>query len=175
VAREYQNLSADERRRFYPFVSGFDPTDKNAVRQIDRIMTWFPGVFVGIGEIFCPHDDLSRLTADEQPRANHPALDPVFDYAADHDLPVWIHSNIGTFALPEPIYAFKVEEGLENHPDTRIVWCHAGYSRNLNITGHTERLGAMLDKYPNLWADISWLVYDDVIAKDGKIDESWQP
>jgi predicted TIM-barrel fold metal-dependent hydrolase len=173
VAQAYLKLSPVQRERFYPMIAGFDPTDMNAVEQIDRIMTMYPGVFVGIGEILLRHDDLSRMTADDLPRANHPALDAVYDYAARHDMPVWIHSNIGTAAYPDPIYESEVEEVLTKHPDTRIVWCHAGYSRNLNITRHPDRVRAMLKNHPNLTVDISWVVYDNVIAKDGKIDETW--
>lgn len=173
VAQEYLSLSPEQQKRLYPFICGFNPTDKNAVEHIERIMTWYPGVFVGIGEILTRHDDLSRLTSDEQSRANHPALDPVYTYAADHDLPIWIHSNIGTVNNPNPIYGEEIKEVLDNHPDTRIVWCHAGYSRNLNITGHPEYIRDMLKQYPNLWVDLSWVLYDDVIAKDGVIGEAW--
>lgn len=136
VAGEYQKLSAENRTRFYTLISGFDPTDKNAIEHINRIMALYPGVFLGIGEVLFRHDDLSRMTVDELPRANHPAMDPVYEYAAQHDMPVWIHSNIGTAGFPDPIYENEVEDVLNRHPDTRIVWCHAGYSRNLNITAH---------------------------------------
>lgn len=173
VAQQYLNLSPDDRKRFYPLISGFDPTDKNAIEHISRVMALYPGVFLGIGEVLFRHDDLSRMTVDELPRANHPAMDPVYEYAAQHDMPVWIHSNIGTAGFPDPVYESEVEDVLNRHPDTRIVWGHAGYSRNLNITAHPDRVRAMLRNHPNLWVDISWVVYDDVIAKDKKLNAQW--
>jgi len=173
VAHEYLSLTPDQRERFYPFLCGFNPTDMNAVDQIERMMSLYPGVFVGIGEVLFRHDDLSRLLSDEQPRVNHPALDQVYKYAAEHDMPVFIHSNIGTPAYRDPVYGSEVEEILANHPDTRFVWCHAGYTQNLNITGYPGYMREMFEKYPNLWVDITWVIYTDLIAKDGTVNDEW--
>jgi hypothetical protein len=133
LARAVLDLPAAQRARVHPMISGFNPTDKNAIDHVRRMMDWYPGMWEGIGEVMARHDDLTRLTTDETGRANHPAMTAVYDYAAENDLPVWLHSNIGTVGLEEPIYLDELRNAVKDHPKTRIVWCHAGFSRNLKI------------------------------------------
>ena len=173
VAQEYLNLTASQRERIYPCISGFNPTDKNAVEHIERVMKYYPGVFFGIGELLLRHDDLSRMTEGELVSANHPALDPVYEYAGVHDMPVFIHSNIGTRGYSDPVYYDEIIDVLRKHPDTRIVWCHAGYSRNLTINRLPEKIREALNQNQNLFIDISWVVYDEVIAPNDSVDQEW--
>ena len=49
----------------------------------------------------------------EQARANHIALGPVYIFAAEHDLPVWVHSDISSVWIQEPIYLYEMEEAVE--------------------------------------------------------------
>jgi len=173
VGLEYQKLPPSQQERIYPCISGFNPTDKNAVEHIERVMEYFPGVFCGIGELLLRHDDLSRMTEGELVCANHPALDPVYDYAGAHDLPVFIHSNMATRGYSEPVYFDEMIDVLKRHPDTRIVWCHAGYSRNLTITDLPGKIREGLAGNPNLFIDISWVVYDEVIAPNNTLNQEW--
>jgi hypothetical protein len=80
--------------RLYPFISGFDGTDLGAVDMVVKRIKEFPGVFKGIGEVMSRHDDLTNLTVGDRPRANHPSLFRIFDFAGQHGLPVSIHHNI---------------------------------------------------------------------------------
>ena len=173
VARAVLNLSADQRKRVHPFICGFNPTDKNSVNHIKLMRSMYPGLWEGIGEIFARHNELTRLTPGETTRADDPALDGIYDYAASVGLPVWIHSDIGTTSLRDPVYLHEISNAVSRHPDTSFVWCHAGQGRNLNITTLRSDVDAMLGRNKNLWVDISWLVYDTVIAPGGKPKNEW--
>lgn len=173
LARKLLLTSEENRKRIHPFICGFNPTDMNAIDHIKRMLEWFPGMWKGIGEILTRHDDLSRLTYGEQARANHPALDAVYELAAQLDFPVWIHSDIGTAGKTDPIYFHEIEEAVAKHPDTTIVWCHVGYSRYLKIPTIIENAKHLLDNYENAWVDLSWIVFDEQIIQNGEIDKDW--
>lgn len=73
VAAAVKSLPAEQRRRVHPFLTGFNPTDKNADAHIRRMLELDPGLWQGIGEIFTRHDDLTALTYGDVPRANNEA------------------------------------------------------------------------------------------------------
>ena len=50
IAMAYRSLSAPERARFDPMITGFNPSDMYAADHIRRVLQTFPGVFSGIGE-----------------------------------------------------------------------------------------------------------------------------
>jgi predicted TIM-barrel fold metal-dependent hydrolase len=173
VARALEQLPEDQRRRFHPFISGFNATDRNAVDHVRRMLEWYPDVWEGIGEVMGRHDDLTALTYGETARADHSALDAVYELAAERDLPVSVHSNIGSVWLREPIYLHELENALKRHPRTRFIWCHAGISRRIEIPILTEELRRLLSTYKRLWIDLSWVVFDDYVAPDGKPAPAW--
>lgn len=173
VARAVESLPETERKRFHPFISGFNPTDRNAVDHLQRMYTLYPDVWEGIGEILTRHDDLTALTYGEQARANHIALDAVYTFAADHDLPVTIHSDISSVWVQEPLYLHEMEQAVKKHPETRFIWAHAGMSRRINVPALVPELRRMLKAYPNLWIDLSWVVYPNNVAPDGKPSKEW--
>jgi predicted TIM-barrel fold metal-dependent hydrolase len=173
VARALQLLPVATRLRFHPFISGFNPTDRNAIDHVERLMEWYPGLWEGIGEVMGRHDDLTALTYGETSRPNSIAMDPVYDFAAEHDMPVSVHSNIGSVWVREPIYMHEIDEMVSKHPKTRFIWCHAGISRRIVITNLVPELRKMLLKHKNLWIDISWVVFEDYIAPDGVPSPEW--
>jgi len=91
VARSYMDLDAENKKRIIPLICGFSPVDRYAIKHIERVTSLYPGVFRGIGEILCRHDDLSNLTYGQPARINHKALFPIFEFAAQHQLPVLVH------------------------------------------------------------------------------------
>lgn len=173
VARAVMGLAPEQRRRFHPFIAGINGTDKNAVEHVQRMLDLYPGLWHGIGELFGHHDDLTALTYGEAPRANHPALDPVFRLAAERDLPVSIHSNITSVWKRAPIWLGEIEDMLGRHPKTRFIWCHAGISRRVDVADMPGILGRLLGARDNLWIDLSWVVYDDYVAPEGVPDPAW--
>ena len=50
IAMAYKSLSPEQRARFDPMITGFNPADMYAVDHIRRVLQTFPGVFSGIGE-----------------------------------------------------------------------------------------------------------------------------
>ena len=179
VAAALEKLSPEQRRRFRPFLSGFNPVDKNAVAHIERMLEMHPGLWQGIGEVFTRHDDLTALTSGDTPRANNEAMTRIYHLAAEQDLPVLIHSNITSKRERNPLYLAEIEEPLRNHPHTRFIWAHAGSS--LEIHRHQTRmdfllptLERLLDAYPNLYIDLSWSVLEPYLLDDkGKPAPEW--
>mgnify|MGYP003575799662 CR=1 FL=1 len=161
VAAALKELDDEQRQRFHPFLSGFNPNDKNADAHIRRMLDLDPGLWQGLGEIFTRHDDVTALTDGDTPRANNEALTRVYHLAAEFDLPVMLHSNITSKRERNPLYLAELEESLRNHPHTRFIWAHAGTSMELHR--HQKKLDfllptvtRLLEDYPNLYIDLSW-------------------
>lgn len=173
VARSWLALPNNARKRVHPFLCGFNPTDRNATAHVKRMLEWYPGVWQGIGEIFLRHDDLTALTLGETPVADHPALDAVYELARDNDFAVQLHSNIGNKYKREAVYLPELERALQKHPNTRIILAHAGVSRDFDIPTIVEDVRRVIDTHPNLWVDLSWVVFEDNIAPGGTVDPAW--
>ncbi|MBC3412104.1 amidohydrolase family protein [Pseudomonas sp. SWRI51] len=163
VAAALQKLTPAQRSRFHPFLTGFNPVDKNAASHIERMLELYPGLWQGIGEVFTRHDDLTALTSGDTPRANNEAMTRIYHLAAEHDLPVLLHSNVTSKRERNPLYLAEIEEPLRNHPHTRFIWAHAGSS--MEIHRHQTQmdfllpvLSRLLADYPNLYVDLSWSV-----------------
>lgn len=179
IAEAVKKLPAEQRERFHPFLTGFNPVDKNADALIRQMLELYPGFWQGIGEVFTRHDDLTALTYGDTARANNEALARVYHLAAEYDLPVMVHSNITSKRERNPLYLEEIEEPLRNHPHVRFIWAHAGTS--LEIHRHQQRLdfllptlARMLGEYPNLYIDLSWSVLRPyLLDADGQPDEEW--
>ena len=178
VAGAVRDLPEDQRRRLAPFISGFNPTDMNAARHVQALIERYPGLWRGIGEGITRHDDLTALTAGETARANHPALMKVYRLAARHDLPVLLHSNLTSLREETPIYLGELEDALRSNPDTRFVLAHAGTSggvekRQAPLATLNEIIRALLERYDNLYVDLSWSVREHYLIKDGEPRAAW--
>ena len=173
VARELSKLGDEDRKRFHPFICGFNSADRNAVDHVKRMLEWYPGLWEGIGEIMTRHDDLTALTYGDPAHADAVSLDPIYNLAAEQDLPVSVHSDISSVWRRQPIYVSEIENAIARHPKTRFIWCHAGISRRINVPTITDELRRLLKSYPNVWIDIAWVVFEDYIAKDGKPAPEW--
>ena len=178
VAGAVRALPEEQRRRLAPFISGFNPTDMNAARHVEALIKRYPGLWRGIGEVITRHDDLTALTAGETARANHPALMKVYDLAGRYDLPVLLHSNLTSLREETPIYLGELEEALKRNPDTRFVLAHAGTSggvekRQAPLATLNEIIRALLERYDNLYIDLSWSVREHYLIKDGEPRPAW--
>lgn len=166
-------MSATRGRRLHPFVTGFNPTDRNAVDHVERMLAWYPGLWEGIGEVMARHDDLTALSYGEAPRADHVALDAVYELAAERDLPVAIHSNVGSVWLREPIYLHELESAVKRHPRTRFIWCHAGVSRRIEVPTLLQEIARLLSTHRNLWIGLSWVVLETHLISGDRPDPEW--
>ncbi|MDM8349876.1 amidohydrolase family protein [Pseudomonas sp. sp1636] len=179
IAHAFKRLSAEQRKRFHPFLSGFNPNDKNADAHIRRTLEMDPGLWQGIGEVFTRHDDLTALIHGDAPQADNEALARVYHLAAEYDLPVLLHSNITSKRERNPLYLAEIEAPLRNHPHVRFIWAHAGTS--LEIHRHQDKLdfllstlARMLETYPNLYIDLSWsMLRPYLLDERGQPDPDW--
>ncbi|MEQ9463162.1 MAG: amidohydrolase family protein [Haliea sp.] len=179
LAEALQTLRPEQRRRLHPFLSGFNPTDKNAGLHLQKMAELYPGLWQGIGEVITRHDDLTALTDGEAPRANSVAMFGVYSYTARHWLPVLLHSNITSKRERNPLYAEELESALRTFPTVNFIWAHAGTSKTLHrFQGKLDFLlptiSRMLDAYPNLYIDLSWTVLSPyLLDKDGRPVPVW--
>lgn len=179
LARDLLALPASQRRRFAPFISGFNPTDMNAATQVEALIQRYPGLWSGIGEVLTRHDALTALTAGETARADHPALMAVYKVAAKHQLPVLLHSNLSSLREDEPIYQPELETALKKNPDTRFILAHAGTSESVEalqkpLSNLPQILEDLLQRYDNLSIDLSWSVRDHYLFQsEDEVDRDW--
>ena len=178
LAHDILDLPPQKRERIRPFICGFNPTDRNAVKHVRRMLRLYPGLWSGIGEILTRHDMLSHLTYGESARADHPALDPIYELAAKENLPVLLHSNITSPREAGFIYLSEVENVLKKHPQTKIIWAHGGTSANIerrqHLIGLDKIIGRLLDKYANLSIMLSWsLTSCYLLDHQSKPDPAW--
>lgn len=171
---EQLNKQSDEiKQRFYPFVGAINPNDRFAAEHLRQLLELYPGQIYGIGEVMSRHDDLTALTYGEPPRADHPAMLAVYDLAAEYSLPVLIHHNIAPQYAKDPDYLEEMENALKHNRNTDIIWAHVGISRRIEVEDLTEIVDRMLRSNPNLYYDISWVVYEQYINVQGN-DSSLQ-
>jgi len=111
-----------------------DPSTLNPIRaDLDT------GLFRGLGEIRVRH----TLTKVNMP-ADHPVMLELFKLAAQHGIPVTVHLDSPGKGLAE------FERALNQSLSTTFIWAHCGPST-------TDVLKGMLDRHPNLYADLSAL------------------
>lgn len=176
VAAAYSRATAAQKKRLHPFICGINGNDMLALDHVKRMIQLYPGVWQGIGEIFSHHDLVSWTTYGEIPRPDSAAYDMVYKFAARYKMPVNIHSNITSSASassPLPLFKGQMETALQNNPDTVFIWAHIGISNSLHVYHLPEIAAELLEKYPNLNFDLSWLVFENDVAKDGKVSQEW--
>ena len=174
IAEMCRKLAPAQQARLYPLMCGFNPVDRYALQHVERLYEQYPDVWSGIGEMLLRHDDLTAFTYGENPRANHRALWPIYQFAADHDLPVLMHQNVTSVTKSDhPVFLHELEEALREFPRTRIVFAHCGMSRRVNVPFYYQMVERLLAAYPQLCVDYSWIIYDVAICPNGQPDPAW--
>lgn len=167
IAMEYRSLSAADRARFDPMITGFNPADKYGVDHIRRVLQTFPGVFSGIGEFTIHKEFVSDKVRPGPASLIDPALDSILAFAGEAGLLVIIHNDIDVpFAsdTSRPAYLDQMKAILRRHPGTTIIWAHTGVGRVVRpVKNHAAVLESLLadPQFKNLYFDISW----DEVAK----------
>ncbi len=162
IAHQYLQLTPEERLRFDPMITGFNPTDMYAADHIRRVLITYPGVFSGIGEFSIHKEFVSSKVSGEVATLGNRALDRILDFAAEVGMPVVLHCDVNTpFPRPnqDPYIVKKLRELADRHRDTVIVWAHIGLGRVVRPVedqiGMLER--ALADpRTKNVHFDISW-------------------
>ncbi len=173
LAAELARQPEEVRERFFPFICGINANDRNAPNYIRQLIDLYPDTFVGIGEVMSRHDDLTALTYGEAPHADSKTFFAVYDLAAELNMPVLIHHNIAGSYMQDPIYLEEMRRALEHNPAVNIIWAHMGISRRVDMPRLMEIFDELFARYPNLYVDISWVVYDDYIAQSDEALLKW--
>lgn len=169
----------EDQARLIPFITGFNPNDKNSAKYIRQLIERHPGFWQGIGEVFTRHDDLTALMMDVPPRANNEAMMKVYQVAEDYQLPVVLHSNITSKRERHSLYEEELTDALKAYPKVNFIWAHAGTSQAIHRQqGHLaflyDLVAELLADYPNLYIDISWTMLDEyLLTEKGQPDPKW--
>lgn len=101
------------------------------------------GIYKGIGEF--------HLFGGQ---TNTPQIKRIAELAVERNIILHAHSDEAA-----------VEELFALNPKVKILWAHAGMSSS------PEAIGKLLDRYPNLWAELA--IRTDM-ASGGKLDPAWR-
>ena len=167
VAEAVRALPPDQRDRFDPMITGFNPTDMYATDHIRRVLRLYPGVFSGIGEFSIHKEVVTPKTVGHMASLRNPALDRILAFAGEVGLLTLIHNDVDV-VLPHagarPTHFDPFVDVVRRHPGTTILWAHAGLGRFVEPTpGYVGLLeGILRDEGLNhLYLDLSW----DVVAE----------
>ena len=171
IAMAYKSLTKEQQARLDPMITGFNPTDMYAVDHIRRVLQTFPGVFTGIGEFTIHKEFVSAKIPGEVASLQNPALDRIFDFAAEVGLLVILHNDVDIPIAKdvakdetEPAYLNQTRALFKRHPNTTVIWAHMGLGRLVApASGYLAQVEAILrdPDFHNVYLDISW----DEVAK----------
>lgn len=162
IAMAYRSLPAEQQARLDPMITGFNPADMYAADHVRRVLRTFPGVFSGIGEFSIHKEFVSSKIAGGPASLTNPALDRLFDFAAEAGLVVILHNDINMpFPKPdqEPYILVQLRDLFLRHPNTTVIWAHVGLGRVVRPVD--DQLGILRralanPSMANLYFDISW-------------------
>ena len=166
IAMQYLSLTDEEKKRFDPMITGFNPADMYAADHIRRVLLTFPGVFTGIGEFSIHKEFVSSKVAGEIASLKNPALDSIFALAGEAGLVVILHNDISK-PFPKSYtgnYLADIRDLFRRHPDASIIWAHCGLGRIVApIKDQGKFMEEMLEDpgLSHVNFDISW----DEVAK----------
>lgn len=132
--------------RFSAFVT-FDPCsgEDNLALVKDWVSRGADGVKLYLG-----HGATTPKFAFHCQPINHPNMEAFYTWAEEVQLPILMHVNLEK-------YWDELLDVLERHPYLRVTLPHFGLHKNTEQ--RLKRLGWLLDRYPNVYTDISFGYY----------------
>jgi hypothetical protein len=167
IAMAYRSLPPEQRARFDPMITGFNPTDMYAADHIRRVLQTFPGVFTGIGEFTIHKEFVSAKVSGEVASLQDPALDRILNFTAEVGLVSILHSDLDVPFPKEgvpPAYLEQMKGLLRRHPRATIIWAHTGMGRIVRPVKHHAAVVEEIIRdhaFDSVYFDISW----DEVAK----------
>ncbi|WP_435923042.1 amidohydrolase family protein [Paenibacillus sp. DYY-L-2] len=125
----------------YPSFAGFPIYEEEGVSVVKNNLEMG---YLNIGEVAAA-SSFSPVVSKVEWKAEHPNdgnFPKIYDLAAEYRVPILLHIDPPN---GEPIA--HLEEALEQHPDTIIIFGHA------NAYNPPENIEALLSKHPNLYID----------------------
>ncbi len=166
IAMQYLSLTDEQKKRFDPMITAFNPADMYAADHIKRVLQTFPGVFTGIGEFTIHKEFVSSKVAGEVASLLNPALDSIFSFCAESGLIAIFHNDINK-PFPKSYtqnYVKEVIDVFRRHPGANLIWAHVGLGRIVRpVQDQIFILEEMLEDptLSHVYFDISW----DEVAK----------
>ena len=179
VAEAVIALPPEQRARFDPMITGFNPTDMYATDHIRRVLRLYPGVFSGIGEFSIHKEVVSPKTVGHVASLRNPALDRILEFAGEVGLLTLIHNDADVILPHEgerPTHLDAFVEVVQRHPGTTIVWAHAGIGRFAEPTpDYVGLLEEILrdEGLDHLSFDLSWDVAAEQIVTSEETRAAW--
>ena len=175
IAQVYNSLDAEDKARFDPMITGFNPADMYAADHIRRVLMTFPGVFSGIGEFSIHKEFVSSKVAGNTASLINPALDRILDLAGETGLAVILHCDIdipfqGAGKLPA--YREQLGELARRHPDVTLIWAHIGLGRVVFPPGASGGSAAPAEGSPR-YLDMMEEALEDPTVSHVLFDISW--
>jgi len=168
-------LSLDEitKKRFAPLLCGFNPTDLHNIKHVEYLLN-NDSHWRGVGEIFLRHNSLTNITNEETARANHPAMNRIYQLCIEKNLPIVVHQDSTATDRPD-IYEYteELQDVLKCFPNLKLVWAHGGVSENIKYQYYYKMIRTLLNSFHHLYIDLSWVIFDKIICKNGIIAKNW--
>ncbi|HMN45869.1 MAG TPA: amidohydrolase family protein [Povalibacter sp.] len=131
---------------------------EDIVKTIELYDREFPGMFKWSGELNVFKQALVPNKHEPATIASIDAWAPFMKVLRERGIPVTLHMDLGSDAEPtRNVYLMK--HILEKYPDNKIVWAHAGLSKELQHMDPALHVRLMAEAFAlskNLMLDISW-------------------
>lgn len=177
LAQQYSQLSAEQKTRVDPMITGFNPTDMYASDQIKRVLLTFPGVFSGLGEFSVHKEFVSSKVTGHAASLFNPALDRIFETAAEIGILSVIHCDIDNVRPGEkPDHYEDLLHLLKRHPKATIIWAHTGLGRFVKPSvQHVSLMDKLMSdpEFAHVYADISWDLVNEYMVMDIETTQAW--
>jgi len=179
IAQAYLSLDEEDRKRFDPMITGFNPTDMHATNHIRDVLLTYPGVFSGIGEFTIHKEFVSTKISGHAASLNNRALDAILDDSGEVGLLVILHNDVDIVYPPrgaEAAYAKELKALFKRHPDTTIIWAHTGLGRVVKPpANHLDYLHSIASNpdYSHIYFDISWDETAKYVVENEATVQAW--
>ena len=136
---------------------------ENIVDLITLYDKEYPKIFKWMGEVNLNKQALLNNHHQPASQENIEEWKNFMQILKERNIPLTIHSDLGDSLEPTK-FLHLMEYVLTLYPENKIIWAHAGLSKELKAMDgalHIQIMKSFLDKHPNLMLDISWRILED--------------
>lgn len=128
----------------------------------------YPGLFRWMGEVNLHKEALRGNGHRPATKAEIDRWQSFMPILRKRKIPLALHADLGHNDAPEE-HRHLIDHALKRYPDNTIVWMHMGLSRELttmDVDRHIAVMEEYLQRYPNLYLDLSWTVLSEAYFSD---------